>query len=70
VSFSLPSAESASLEVFDVTGRRVDARAVGTAGAGLHHATFGADGRLSGGVYLVRLSQAGQTVTSRVVLIP
>ncbi len=56
VTFTLPTKESATLEILDVMGRRVLSREVGSLGAG-HHRFPLADGLLSPGVYLVRLIQ-------------
>jgi hypothetical protein len=63
VSFSLPASEKATLELLDVTGRRIRSRDVGTLGAGRHVVNLG--GSVPPGFYLVRLSCAGQVLTSR-----
>jgi hypothetical protein len=47
VSFVLPETGTASLEVFDVTGRRVAVLVDAVLPAGIHHASW--DGRDSGG---------------------
>jgi len=69
VAFDLASAEAASLELWDVAGRRIDRREVGALGAGHHQLEFGGDTRLAPGVYLLRLSSAGRKLSSRVVLL-
>jgi hypothetical protein len=66
VSFSLESAAPAVLAVFDISGRRVLTREVGSSGPGWHSLRLG---NLPTGVYAVRLSQAGRAVSSRVVAI-
>jgi hypothetical protein len=66
--FTLRSAEPAELALFDVRGRRLVARAVGALGAGAHAANLGAN--LSPGVYLARLTQGAETVTTRAVVLP
>lgn len=65
--FTLGSGEAA-LELFDVSGRRVTRRAVGTMGAGEHVVTLGVTPELRAGLYFVRLSQAGQELHARVAL--
>ena len=64
VSFTLPSATSAKLELIDVAGRRIAAREVTGLGAGRHLL------RLEGvvppaGVYFLQLTQDGRSVTTR-----
>ena len=67
VSFSLPSAAAARLELIDVNGSRRAAREVGALGAGRHTADFGRDiSRLPAGMYAVRLVQGARSVTSMV----
>jgi len=61
VSFSLAASEPASLEVLDVTGRRVMQRDVGSLGAGPHMLKLGETGSLQPGVYWLRLRQ-GETL--------
>lgn len=67
VTFSLPSASDARLDVFDVLGRRVATLADGPHGAGAHRATFSPSG-LPAGVYVLRLVAASQTATARVTV--
>jgi hypothetical protein len=64
VSFNLPSDHPASLDLIDVAGRRVATRAVGALGAGEHVMSLN-ERALLGGVYFVRLSQDGRSVTTR-----
>jgi len=66
--FTLPSASSAMLEVFDVAGRRVAAREVGSLGAGTHAVNLGSEWALPG-VYFVRLSQERLTTVRKIVLL-
>ncbi len=69
VTFALPDARPASLELFDVAGRRVWSREVGVLGAGEHVVPL-RDGVASPpGLYLIRLRQGEQTATARVVLV-
>jgi hypothetical protein len=66
VGFSLASAATARLEVFDVTGRTAAAREIGGLGAGRQSLSLGI---LPAGVYVVRLSQSGRSVSARVAVI-
>jgi len=69
VAFSLPDAAPARLEVLDVAGRVVRAREVGTLGAGSHVVDL-TEGRMPPpGVYLVRLTRAGTSLTQRASVI-
>jgi hypothetical protein len=68
VRFTLDGTTDGRLEVLDVAGRRVFASAVGRLGPGSHTLDLDASHRLSNGVYLVRLTSAGRTLTSRAVL--
>jgi flagellar hook assembly protein FlgD len=72
VRFELPAAGEATLEVFNVQGRRVRRVASGWFEAGPHQALWsGADdaGRaLPSGVYFVRLEAAGEREVRRVAL--
>jgi hypothetical protein len=69
VRFSLPSSEPAMLELFDVSGRRIDAREVGNLGPGGHSVDLSADRALPDGVYLIRLTHAGNVRTSRAAVV-
>ena len=69
VSFSLASGATARLELLDVAGRRVLARAVGTLGAGMHTLRLDDAGpRPPAGLYFLRLEQGSQSRTARVVI--
>jgi hypothetical protein len=71
VTFSLPGAAPATLELFDVTGRRLAERAVGQLGAGTHQLRLDSDRvRPAAGLYLVRLRQSGRERVVRVVIAP
>ncbi|TMQ58626.1 MAG: T9SS type A sorting domain-containing protein [Candidatus Eisenbacteria bacterium] len=65
--FTLPSAEPASLELYDLAGRRVARRDVGALGPGRHMVAL-APGRRPG-LYFLRLAQGGRVLSARVVLI-
>jgi hypothetical protein len=73
VRYSLPQAGPHSLEVYDLTGRRVATLAGGSAAAGSHtmvwDLTDGSGARVPTGIYHVRLTGGGRsTVRSLVVL--
>jgi hypothetical protein len=68
VRFTLPSAATASLEVLDVSGRRIAAREVGSLGAGEHALGLEEGGHLAPGFYLVRLTQGANTRTTRMAV--
>src|SRR5262245_44392449 len=63
VTFSLPLSESATLDLIDVSGRRVHEQVV--SGTGRHTVNLAAGVHLAPGVYLVRLTQAGKSVVMR-----
>ena len=69
ITFSLPNDSPASLQLIDVAGRAVRDIDVGALGAGSHTVNVGGDGRLPAGVYVVRLTQAGQSITSRLSVV-
>jgi hypothetical protein len=69
VAFTLPTASTASLELLDVSGRRVVEREVGSLGAGQHALDLGAGQHLAPGLYLVRLTQGTNTRTTRVAVL-
>jgi hypothetical protein len=69
VAFTLPDAAPARLEAFDLAGRRVATRDVGALGGGSHVVTLGTEPALASGIYLVRLTRGGRTLTTRAVLI-
>jgi hypothetical protein len=66
VRFLLAGPEPATLDVFDVSGRRMMSREVASGSAGWH--TVGL-GEAAPGLYHIRLSQAGRSLTSRVAVI-
>ena len=68
ISFTLPTAGPARLEVLDIAGRRVFSREVGAMGPGRHQVRVGGGPGLSPGVYVIRLTGAGATLTSRGVV--
>lgn len=67
VSFSLPVSEPATLELIDVSGRRVREQTV--TGTGRQTIDLAAGPRLAPGLYLIRLTQAGQSTVKRVSVV-
>ncbi len=68
VTFSLPDASPARLDVLDVAGRRVFGREVGSLGGGEHVLRLGG-GSLPAGLYLVRLTRGGRALTAKAVIV-
>ena len=68
VAFTLPDDRPATLELLDVSGRRVRAREVGGA-AGSQLVDLGDGASLAAGVYVLRLTQGGQIASSRVTVV-
>lgn len=65
VGFALASDAPASLELFDIAGRRVAWRDVGSLGAGPHVVDLAAGGKLAAGVFFVRLRQGADVRIAR-----
>jgi hypothetical protein len=68
VSLTLPDTHPATLELFDVTGRRVATRSVGTLGPGPQWVSFDRE-RLASGVYLLRLEHDHDVRIRRAVVL-
>jgi hypothetical protein len=69
VSLSLGDLEPATLEVFDVSGRKLEARRVEGMGPGWHTVTIGDPSMLPAGLYLVRLTQGRRSLTTRAAVV-
>lgn len=65
VAFSLPAADRATLELFDLRGRMLEQREVGSLGPGDHRVALCESRRLPTGVYLVRLVQGDRALTAK-----
>jgi len=65
VEFTLPDTRPASLEVFDLAGRLLVRREVGSLGAGVHRVEFSELGSVEPGLVFVRLVRGGRTLTAR-----
>ena len=68
VAFTLPDGAEARLELFDLAGRRLAAREVGTRGAGRHLLRLD-DGGLPSGVYWAALTRGARTLRARVAIV-
>lgn len=63
--FSLPDGASARLDVFDVSGRNVASREVGSYGAGTHRIAVPELHQAPAGLLFVRLTREGNTLVAR-----
>jgi len=68
VAFTLPDGQPAVLEAFDVTGRRIVSREVGSLGAGRHVVELTSEKPIAAGMYLLRLTQNGRSLAIKVAL--
>jgi hypothetical protein len=67
IAFSLPSGAPATLELIDLLGRRMLSRDVGGLGPGSHVVDLSQEAaNLHAGVYAVRLTQAGRSLTTKI----
>ena len=69
IGLTLEQARDVSVEVFDVTGRRVAVLYEGTLASGADHRFVFGGGDLPGGIYLIRATAGGASVERRVTLI-
>jgi hypothetical protein len=69
VSFSLPDAAPARLEMFDVTGRRLLDREVGSMGPGAHLIVLEETRSLASGLYWLRMVRSDRTLVARAALV-
>jgi sugar lactone lactonase YvrE len=69
VSFSLVDSKAASLALFDVSGRQIAARRVDGMGPGWHSVTLSERSSLPAGLYIIRLSQGGRSLTTRAAVV-
>jgi hypothetical protein len=68
VSFTLPGATTARVELVDLAGRRVLSREVGALGAGSHQLELGDASTFHPGMYFLRLAQGESSRMTRVVI--
>jgi hypothetical protein len=69
VEFSLPDAAHATLELFDIGGRRIGTHPIGGLGAGRHSFSIDRHHALDPGVYLVRLARGSDMHIARMVVV-
>ncbi len=69
VSFSLYDASPARIDVLDVAGRRLLSLEVGALGPGSHSLDLAPRQEFPAGIYIIRLTQPGRTLTTRAVII-
>jgi hypothetical protein len=67
VSFELPNASPATLELFDLAGRRITEKHV--SGAGPQSVQLSEGFTLKPGLYLIRLTQGGRSTTAHMVVV-
>lgn len=66
--FTLPVGDEATVELFDVSGRRVVERRLNAPAPGRHTVRLAGERSLAPGLYLARVAQAGRSVTARVIV--
>ncbi len=69
VAFALPQAGPASLDLYDIAGRRLVHRDVGSLGAGPHTLDLAGERALGSGVYWVRLAQGARVAQRKVAVV-
>src|SRR6185295_7283555 len=69
IQYTLANPAPASLDLVDIAGRSVAHQSLGAEGPGRHVVRFSPRKGLPPGTYWVRLTQAGQSAVSRIVLI-
>jgi len=69
IAFTLPRSAPGRLELFDLAGRRVAERDLGSLPAGRHNVRFDLDGDLAPGAYTMRITHAGQAIRARGVIV-
>ncbi|MBI1796523.1 MAG: hypothetical protein HYR74_05670 [Candidatus Eisenbacteria bacterium] len=69
VTFTLPDDHAARLDLFDLGGRRLAGRDVGSLGAGEHRVALSDGRRLAAGVYLVRLTHENRILRGKVAVL-
>ena len=69
VSFTLPAAGPATLELLDIAGRRVAVREMNSLGAGRHRFDVTSGNSVAPGLYLVRVANGARLATAKVVVV-
>lgn len=66
---ALPSHVPATLQLHDVSGRRVASQSLQGLEPGEHKVVFGVQRRLASGIYFVRLTQAGKSLVAKLAVV-
>lgn len=69
IGLTLANNAPSRLEIFDVSGRRVGVKEVGSLGAGQHMVTFDEAASWPPGIYFVRLEQGPRTLVTRACIV-
>jgi Galactose oxidase, central domain len=69
LSFNLPVAQTVSIEVLDLAGRRVAAKPAAEFSAGRHQVRVDETARLSPGLYFLKLTGQGATANARICIV-
>lgn len=69
VSFTLPAAGPATLELLDIAGRRVAVREMNNLGAGRHRFDVTSGNSVAPGLYLARVAHGARQATAKVVVV-
>jgi hypothetical protein len=69
VSFSLRDSKPATLTLFDVSGRQLVTRRVDEMGPGWHTVALGGRSNFPAGLYVIRLTQDGRSLTTRAAVV-
>ena len=68
IEYALPFASQVNLNLYNLSGRRIETLVIGRMQAGAHRATLDA-GDLASGLYFVKLEGSGQLVTRKLMLV-
>jgi FG-GAP-like repeat len=69
LAFSLTSGHAADLTIMDTAGRRIFSRSVGALGAGRHTLALDTGDLVRSGLYVLRLTQDGRTVSTKMTVV-
>ncbi|MBC8205114.1 MAG: T9SS type A sorting domain-containing protein [FCB group bacterium] len=68
ISFALPASGALELKLFDINGRKISTLLEGNYSAGFYEVNFDASG-LSAGIYFIRITWSGNSLTHKIVLL-
>jgi aminopeptidase YwaD len=69
IRYFLPKKETVTLDLYDLSGRRIHRLSEGTQAAGDHAFTWSGDEAPAAGVYFLRIRAGGESATRRVILL-